>query len=118
MSSTIKSVVLWTVTLTASVVIPLLMFGLIMVLALQGSDALNSTEPHEAHHFGFWFLIWLSLPFWFLGLWWTTLTTVSKKLARFAVLRRSIWTMAVALPLLGVAAKTNTLGFGDFFFLH
>lgn len=87
---------------------------LVYALPLSASEALN--EPARgAHELGFWVLLLLSLPFWFLGTWLSALASIKEKRTSGRTLRRVIWGLALVLGLLAWSALKNVLGFGDLF---
>ena len=111
----LRNAALWTTTIIGSIAIPLTMVGIIgFVLPLSASDALNRV-PKGAHELGFWLLFLLSLPFWLVGFWQTTLATVREQQSRRRGVRRAIWVSAWAFILLAIAARANLVGFGDVF---
>ena len=109
-----RNAVLWTATITASFLVPLMILFIIgYFLPLSASNALDR-PPRGAHELGFWLLFVLSLPFWLTGFWLTTLSTVANRQGH-RVFRRTIWFLAAACTLLAMAAGRNVFGFGDVF---
>jgi hypothetical protein len=110
-----RNAALWTATITASLLVPFMILGIIgFILPLSASDALNK-PPRGAHQLGSWLLFLPSLPLWLMGLWLTTLAAVRDRLSHRVILRRTIWLSATALTLLAFCAGKNVFGFGDLF---